>query len=74
MARVLGASVDKADYAPVDKFNYLKSKLKALEAISGYQLSNDNYQVVVDVLKRRFGRPQLITIAVYLIFHLPRIM
>ena len=31
-------SVDKVAYAPVDKFNYLKSKLKgeALEAISGY--------------------------------------
>jgi len=56
---VFEASVDKA---PVDKFNYLKSKLRgeALEAISGYQLSNDNYKVVVDVLKRRFGRPQLI--------------
>lgn len=37
------ASVDKADYAPVDKFNYLKSKLRgeALEAIAGYQLSNE---------------------------------
>lgn len=61
------ASVDKADYAPVDKFNYLKSKLRgdALEAISGYQLSNDNYKVVVDVLKRRFGKPQLIIDAHY---------
>ena len=68
------ASVDKAAYAPVDKFNYLKSKLKgeALEAISGYQLSNDNYQVVVDVLKRRFGRPQLIVDAHYRsLSHLP---
>lgn len=33
------ASVDKASYSPVDKLNYLKSKLKgeALTAISGYQ-------------------------------------
>ena len=33
------ASIDKTRYAPI---NYLKSKLKgeALEAISGYQLSN----------------------------------
>ena len=55
-------SVDKADYVPVDKFNYLKSKSRgeALEAISGYQLSNDNYNIVIDVLKRRFGTPQLI--------------
>ena len=35
-------------------------KGEALSAISGYQLSNNNYTVVVDVLKRRFGNPQLI--------------
>ena len=48
------ASVHKAKYTPVDKLNYLKSELKgeALEAISGYQLSNENYTMVVDVLKR----------------------
>ena len=42
--------------------NYLKSKLtkEALDAISGYQLSNSNYEVVVDVLKKRFGNAQLI--------------
>ena len=35
------ASIDKVKYAPINKFNYLKSKLKgkALEPISGYQLS-----------------------------------
>jgi len=53
------ALVNKADHAPVDKFNY-QLKGEALEAISGYQLSNDNCKVVVDVLKRRFGRPELI--------------
>ena len=68
------ASVDKADYAPVDKFNYLKSKLRgeALEVIAGYQLSNDNYKVVVDVLKKKFGRPQIIVDAQYRsLSHLP---
>lgn len=61
------ASVDKASYSPVDKLNYLKSKLKgeALTAISGYQLSNSNYTVVVDVLKQRFGKTQLIIDAHY---------
>ena len=51
------ASVHQANYAPVDKLNYLKSNLQgeALAAISGYQLSNENYAVVVDVLKKRFG-------------------
>ena len=47
--------------------NYLRSRLtgEALDAISGYQLSNDNYNIVVDVLKRRFGNPQLIIDAHY---------
>ena len=56
------ASIDKFKYAPINKLNYLKLKLRgeALEAISGYQLSNDNYATVVEVLKRRFGNPQLI--------------
>jgi len=46
---------------------YLKSKLigEALDAISGYQLSHDNYAVVVDALKRRFGNTQLIIDAHY---------
>ena len=68
------ASVDKTSYSPVDKFNYLKSKLRgdALSAISGYELSNSNYSVVVDVLKQRFGNPQLIVDAHYRsLSHLP---
>jgi len=42
------ASVVKDSYSPIDKFNYLKSKLRgdALSAISGYELSNLNYSVV----------------------------
>ena len=54
--------------------NYLKSKLtnEALDAISGYRLSNSNYKVVVDVLKQRFGNPQLIIDAHYrTLSHLP---
>ena len=68
------ASVDKTSYSPIDKFNYLKSKLRgdALSAISGYELSNSNYSVVVDVLKQRFGNPQLIVDAHYRsLSHLP---
>ena len=61
------ASIDKCRYSPVDKMTYLKSKLigEALDAISGYQLSHDNYAVVVDALKRRFGNTQLIIDAHY---------
>jgi len=68
------ASIHNASYPPIDKFNYLRSKLKgeAMSAISGYQLSNSNYTVVVDVLKRRFGNPQVIIDAHYRsLSHLP---
>ena len=45
------AAIDRSDYVPVDKLNYLKSRLtgEALEAISGYQLTNENYPVVVGI-------------------------
>lgn len=57
------ASIHQASYVSVDRLNYLKSKLKgeALEAISGYQLSNEHYVVVVEV----FGNQQLIIDAHY---------
>jgi len=67
-------SMHQARYAPVDKCNYLKSKLEGevLDAISGYQLSNDNYAVVIDILKKRFGNKQLIIDAHYRsLSHLP---
>lgn len=61
------ASIDKGRYSSVDKMTYLKSWLtgEALDAISGYQLSNDNYTVVLDVLKWRFDNSQLIIDAHY---------
>ena len=68
------ASIHKANYSSIDKLNYLKSRLKgeALSAISGYQLSDNNYSVVVNVLKQRFGNPQLIIDAHYRsLSHLP---
>lgn len=52
----------------------MKPKLKgeALTAISGYQLSNSNYKVVVEVLKQRFGNTKLIIDAHYRsLSHLP---
>ncbi|XP_065908838.1 uncharacterized protein [Dysidea avara] len=69
------ASVHRVErYANVDKFTCLKSKLSgdALQAIAGYQLSNENYPVVVDVLKKRFGDKQLVIDAYYHnLSHLP---
>ena len=67
-------TIDKGKYSSIDKMNYLKYKLtgEALDAILGYQLSNTNYKVVVDVLKRRFGNTQLIIEAHYRnLTHLP---
>ena len=48
------AAIHNGTFSSIDKMNYLKSKLmgEALNAISGYQLCNNNYEVVVDVLKR----------------------
>ena len=71
------ASVHKDKrYADIDKFTYLKSKLSgdALEAIAGYQLSNDNYKIVVDVQRfgKRFGNKQVVIDSYYHnLSHLP---
>ena len=68
------AAIHRAEYAAVDKLNFLRSKLtgEALEAVAGYQLSNENYPIVIDVLKKRFGNKQLIIDAHYRgLSHLP---
>ncbi|CAG2200461.1 unnamed protein product [Mytilus edulis] len=46
----------------VEKFNYLKSKIggEAKQAISGLNLSNDNYEVAVSILQERFGNIQVV--------------
>ena len=64
----------EARYAAIDKFICLKSKLTrdALKAAAGYQLSNENYSVVADVLKKRFGNKQSVIDAYYHnLSHLP---
>ena len=44
----------------IDKLNYLMSKLtrEARQSVSGIYLSNENYSVVVDLLKERYGDAQ----------------
>ncbi|XP_052762257.1 uncharacterized protein LOC128204895 [Mya arenaria] len=44
----------------VEKFNYLKSKLigAAKSAVAGLALSSANYNIAVDILRKRFGNPQ----------------
>ena len=64
---IFKATIHRAEYAAVDKLNFLRSKLtgEALKAVTGYQLLNENYPIVIDVLKRRFGKRQLIIDAHY---------
>ena len=48
--------------SPIEKFTYLKSCVtsNAESAIAGLTLTADNYKVAVDILKDRFGKPQLL--------------
>ena len=47
---------------PIEKFTYLKSCVtsNAESAIAGLSLTADNYKVAIDILKDRFGKPQLL--------------
>ena len=44
----------------IDKFNYLNLLLegRALRAIQGLTISEENYDAVVDILQQRFGKTQ----------------
>ena len=46
----------------IDKFNYLNSLLegRAIRAVQGLTVSEDNYQAAIDILQQRFGKPQQI--------------
>ena len=47
----------------IEKFTYLRGYLEgtALQAIDGFPLTNDNYSNAWNLLKERYGNPQLIT-------------
>ena len=51
----------------VDKLNYLMSKLtgEAKNSVSGIFLSNENYQVAVELLKERYGDKQAVVTSHY---------
>ena len=54
--------IDKANISDVEKFSYLVSYLKgqAAETLSGLNLTNDNYKVALELLKKRFGDDQVL--------------
>ena len=57
------ASIDnKEGLSNVEKFTYLKGYLKgtALNTIEGFALTNENYATSLELLKKRYGNPQLI--------------
>ena len=45
----------------VDKFNYLKAQLKGTvsEVISGLELTQENYDIAINLLKERYGKKQI---------------
>ena len=49
----------------INKVNYLKRFLtgEALVSISGLALSSDNYKEAIDILKKRYGNPQVLITA-----------
>ena len=51
----------------VDIFNYLKSQLQgtAAEVLSGLELTKDNYNVAIELLKERYGRKHIMADAHY---------
>ena len=50
---------------PVQKFTYLRGQLKdeALKLVEGYKLETSSYASAVDLLKKTYGRPDLIKAA-----------
>ena len=57
------ASIHKnTNISDIEKLNYLMSKLsgEAKQSVPGTHLSNENYAVVVDLLKKRYGDQQTV--------------
>ena len=53
---------DRNDVSNIEKFIYLKGFVSgsALQSIEGMPLTNDNYNIVKDMLDKRYGLPQMI--------------
>ena len=58
------AAIDKNHgLSDIEKMNYLNGMLKgeAARAISGLPLTEENYKKAIELLKERFGKPQILT-------------
>ena len=63
------ASIHKnTNISDIEKLNYLMSKLagEAKQSVSGIHLSNENYVIVVDLLKERYGDQQTVVNSHYI--------
>ena len=51
---------ENSEMSSIDKFNYLSTLLEdaAARAIQGLPLTNANYNVAIEILKDRFGKPK----------------
>ena len=71
---IFEASVHRQNIPKVSKFSYLKGALRgsAYVAISGISVTEDNYDVVVALLKDKFGSKESIVETLYArLYHLP---
>ena len=75
MAGILGnSSVHEQEVPNVTKFSYLKGSLRGAAAavIGGISITNDNYDIVIEMLKEKFGKREVIIDARYSqLQHLP---
>ena len=62
---VFESSVDRQNIAKVSMFSYLRGCGAAFTAILEITFTNDNYDVVVTLLKQKFGRPDSIIEMLY---------
>ena len=70
LARILGcinSSVHEQDVPNVTKFSYFKGSLRgtAAAAIGGISITIDNYDIVIELLKKKFGKREAIIDALY---------
>lgn len=72
---VFSAAVHDRPLPNIQKLTYLLSVLRgdAKKAIAGYAVTAENYSVIIDILKKRFGDPKNILLALHSeLKHIPK--